>query len=69
VEEGWNLIGFKSTMPKLPEAYLSAIAGDYVVIYGFDDGGFFIAGTPGHDMLQPGLGYWIAMLEPGTIYP
>jgi uncharacterized repeat protein (TIGR01451 family) len=69
VEEGWNLIGFKSTMPKLPEAYLSAIAGKYVVIYGYDADGFFIAGTPGHDMLQPGLGYWIALLEPGTIYP
>jgi len=70
VVEGWNLIGFKSTVPKLPEDYLAAIAGKYVMIYGYD-GNFFIAGAPGHEMLQPGLGYWLAVKtgEAGTIFP
>ena len=69
--EGWNLIGFKSTVPKLPEEYLAGIADQYVMIYGYDDGNFFIAGAPGHEMLQPGLGYWLAMRtgEAGTIFP
>jgi uncharacterized repeat protein (TIGR01451 family) len=68
--EGWNLIGFKSTVPKLPEEYLAGIAGQYVMIYGYDDG-FFIAGAPGHEMFQPGLGYWLAMKtgESGTVFP
>lgn len=69
VVEGWNLIGFKSTTPKPAAEYLAGIAGNYVIIYGYDAGGFFIAGAPGHEYLQPGLGYWIAMTESGTIYP
>ena len=68
VLEGWNLIGFKSTTPKPAAEYLAGIAGNYVIIYGYD-AGFFIAGAPGHEYLEPGLGYWIAMTEPGTIYP
>jgi len=67
--EGWNLMGFKSTTPKPAEEYLAAIASKYVMIYGYDDGIYFIAGSPGHEYLEPGLGYWIAMTEPGTIYP
>ena len=70
VVEGWNLIGFKSTVPKLPEEYLAGIEGKYVMIYGYD-GNFFIAGAPGHEYLQPGLGYWLAIKtgESGTIFP
>jgi len=70
VVEGWNLIGFKSTTPKPAAEYLDGIAGKYVMIYGYDDG-FFIAGSPGHEYLQPGLGYWLALKtgESGTIYP
>ncbi len=71
VVSGWNLIGFKSTMPMLPEDYLAGIAGKYVIIYGYENGMFFIAGAPGHSMLQPERGYWIAIMdgESGTIYP
>ncbi|MFC1969502.1 DUF11 domain-containing protein [Chloroflexota bacterium] len=69
VELGWNLVGFKSTTPKLPSEYLAGIAGKYVIIYGFADGAYFIAGSPGHEYLQPCHGYWIAVAEEGTIYP
>jgi uncharacterized repeat protein (TIGR01451 family) len=68
---GWNLIGFKSTTPKLPSEYLAGIEGKYVMIYGFDDGAFHAVGSPGHAMLQPGFGYWLAIMdnESGTIFP
>ena len=73
VVNGWNLIGFKSTVPKTPADYLAGIAGRFVMIYGYDNGAFFIAGSAGHEYLQPGLGYWIAVVlvpgETGTIYP
>jgi len=73
VASGWNMIGFKSTVPKLPEDYLAGIAGKYVIIYGYDAAAqmFFIAGAPGHEYLQPEQGYWIAIKdgESGTIYP
>ncbi|MFC1969326.1 hypothetical protein ACFLVF_02420 [Chloroflexota bacterium] len=69
VVTGWNLMGFKSTVPKLPEDYLSGIAGKYAIIYGYASGGFFLVGSPGYENLEPGLGYWIAMIEPGTIFP
>jgi hypothetical protein len=65
----WNVIGFKSTTPKLPDDYLSAIAGKYTIIYGFDNGMYFVVGTPGNEYLQPGLAYWIAVLESGNIFP
>jgi len=69
VNTGWNLIGFKSTTPKQPMDYLGNIEGKYRIIYGYENGGFFIVGTPGHELMQPGQGYWIDMIEPGTIYP
>lgn len=69
VFEGWNLIGFKSVVPKKASAYLDDIAGKYGVMYGFDDGAYFIAGTPGNEYLQPCLGYWLAVYEHGIIYP
>ena len=69
VVPGWNLIGFKSTLPKMPTDYLAAIDGMYTVMYGYENGAYFIVGSPGHEYLQPGLGYWIAMLEAGIVYP
>jgi hypothetical protein len=67
----WNLGGFKSMDPKMPSDYLAGIAGKYTIIYGFDNGAWFIVGTAGHEMLQPGLGYWIAVKsgESGTVFP
>jgi hypothetical protein len=71
VEDGWNLIGFKSTTAKFASEYLAGIEGKYVMIYGFDNGAFFAVGSPGHAMLQPGHGYWLAIKvgESGTIFP
>ena len=69
VNTGWNLIGFKSTIPRQPEDYLASINGKYDIIYGYGDGGFFVVGSEGNGLLEPGQGYWIHMIEPGTIYP
>jgi uncharacterized repeat protein (TIGR01451 family) len=65
----WNVIGFKSTTAKAPDDYLSAIAGKYTIIYGFDNGTYFVVGTPGNENLEPGLAYWVAVLESGNIFP
>jgi rhodanese-related sulfurtransferase len=69
VSEGWNLVGFKSTTPREPADYLESIDGKYNIIYGYADGSFFVVGTEGHELMQPGQGYWIDMTEPGTIIP
>jgi len=69
VNTGWNLIGFKSTIPRQPEDYLASISGKYDIIYGYGGGGFFIVGSEGYALMEPGWGYWIHMIEPGTIYP
>jgi uncharacterized repeat protein (TIGR01451 family) len=65
----WNVVAFKSTTAKAPDDYLSAIAGKYTIIYGFDNGTYFVVGTPGNELLQPGLAYWVAVLESGNIFP
>ena len=69
VNTGWNLVGFKSTIPRQPEEYFASIDGKYDVIYGHANGSFFIPGTGGHELLEPGMGYWLNMTEPGIIYP
>ena len=69
VDIGWNLIGFKSTIPRQPEDYLTSIDGQYDIIYGYDDVGFFVVGPEGYDLMEPCWGYWIHMLEPGVIVP
>jgi hypothetical protein len=73
VVSGWNMLGFKSTVPELPADYLAGIADKYVMILGFDatTDSFFIVGTPGHEFLMPGEGYWVAIIdgESGTVYP
>ena len=65
----WNVIGFKSTTAQSPDDYLAGIAGQYTIIYGFDEGAYFVVGTPGNENLEPGLAYWIAVLESGNIFP
>ena len=69
VNTGWNLIGYKSTIPRIPGNYLASIQGKYDIVYGYGDGGFFIVGPEGHNLMEPGQGYWIHMTLPGTIYP
>ena len=66
VVEGWNLIGFKSTTPKVADSYLLAIDGKYTLVRGYEDS-YFTVGTG--ENLDPGYGYWISITEPGTIYP
>jgi len=65
----WNVVGFKSTTAQSPNEYLAGIPDQYTIIYGFDDGAYFVVGTPGHPNLEPGLAYWIAVLESGNIFP
>jgi len=67
VVEGWNMVGFKSTGNMTAGEYLYGT--DPVRIYGFDfdEGGWFSL-TTGQNM-TPGLGYWVAFSEAGTIYP
>ena len=72
VVEGWNMIGFKSTVDMPYDTYLISIAGDYAVIYGFDADAqeyFSVYPLPYHPMMEPGHGYWIWMSTDGTIVP
>jgi len=70
VVAGWNMVGFKSTATNITaEDYLAGT--EPVRIYGFENGAwFFIPGPPyNNPKMKPGLGYWVAFTEPGTIYP
>jgi hypothetical protein len=73
VVAGWNMVGFKSipwnANNVTAEDYL--VGTEYVRIYGYENGTwFFIPGPPYNSpKLKPGLGYWVAFTEPGTIYP
>jgi len=67
---GWNMVGFKSTATNVTATdYLDGT--QYVRIYGFEDGTWFFIPGPPYDnpKMKPGLGYWVAFTEPGTIYP
>jgi len=64
---GWNLIGLKSTSATTASTYLAAIDGQYTIIYGFANGAYSVVLST--DSLEPGYGYWIAVIEAGTIYP
>jgi uncharacterized repeat protein (TIGR01451 family) len=69
VIDGWNLIGFKSVVPRKAGDYLAAIDGKYTMIYRFTGGVFSV--VQASDNMVPGQGFWIAVVEPGewTIYP
>jgi hypothetical protein len=65
---GWNMVGFKSTNSTPAKDYLYGT--EIARIYGFEDGAWFtIQGPEYNDNMVPGLGYWVAFTEPGTIYP
>jgi len=64
VVEGYNLMGFKSTTPMTVSEYLLGV--EYVRIYEYVDGYHMLTAS---DNMMPGRGYWIAVSEPGTIYP
>ena len=65
----WNMVGFKSTNNATAADYL--IGTEYVRIYGYKNGAWFLIPGPDYDYpeMEPGLGYWVAFAEPGTIYP
>jgi len=70
VVAGWNMVGFKSTATNVTATdYLAGT--EYVRIYGFKNGAWFLISGPPYDnpKMEPGLGYWVAFTEPGTIYP
>ncbi len=71
LSQGWNLMGYKCTKSKAPSVYMSGCSYNCVIIYGYANGRYFqvTEGFGGHQMLQPGQGYWVAMSNPGTIYP
>jgi hypothetical protein len=67
---GWNMVGFKSTAVNITvENYLAGTK--YTRIYYFDGGTWFVIPGTAYDStyMVPGLGYWVAFTEPGTIYP
>jgi hypothetical protein len=65
---GWNMVGFKSTATNVTAAdYLEGT--EYVRIYGYENGTWFLIPAPYSGYMEPGLGYWVAFTEPGTIYP
>ena len=63
---GWNMVGFKSTTANNATSYLAGT--NYVRIYYYEDGYWYLIPADSTEM-EPGLGYWVAFLEPGTIYP
>ncbi len=65
---GWNMVGFKSTATNVAAAdYLEGT--EYVRIYFFKNGTWDLIPPPYSEFMEPGLGYWVAFTEPGTIYP
>jgi len=65
VREGWNMIGFKSQNGMAVEDYLAGTSA--VRVLEFHNGEWKSLGKTA--MMTPGLGYWVAFSEPGTIYP
>jgi hypothetical protein len=66
---GWNMVGFKSTASNVTaENYLAGT--EPVRIYGFKTGAWFLIPGPSYNTtMVPGLGYWVAFIKAGTIYP
>ena len=62
---GWNLIGVRSHVEVKASEYLSSIAGKYAVVYRYSGGSYFNVNAD--YMMQPGDGFWIAMIQPGLL--
>jgi hypothetical protein len=69
VVAGWNMVGLKATNNVTAADYLYGTR--YVRIYGYENGTWFLIPGPNYNYpeMEPGLGYWVAFTEPGTIYP
>ena len=65
----WNMVGFKSTNNATANDYLAGT--EYVRIYGYKNSEWFLIPGPNYDnpQMEPGLGYWVAFIASGTIYP
>lgn len=67
---GWNHIGFKSVTPMLVETYLGeTVMATVERMWGFDARTDIWFPIDRGEYLQPGMGYWIAVSAPGTIFP
>ncbi len=69
---GWDLIGFKSTDEMTAGVYLDALRSEagvltWTSVWGFANGDWVKVFSA--DMMEPGFGYWLAVLQDGTIYP
>jgi C1A family cysteine protease len=72
VVTGWNLIGFKSTVDMAHDTYLASVAGDYLIMWGWEAGEGFFSPYPLNEHggnMEAGRGYWLWMNIPGTIVP
>jgi len=71
VVAGWNMVGFKCTVANNVTAKDYLYGTNYVRIYGYKTGTWFLIPGPDYNnpKMEPGLGYWVAFTEPGTIYP
>jgi len=67
VREGWNMVGFKSRDPMPVESYLAGTKA--VRVLEFKNGVWSSLPLNGSHNMTPGLGYWVAFSEAGTIYP
>jgi hypothetical protein len=66
VVAGWNMVGFKSLANNMTaDAYLGGT--DWVRVYKFENGAW--TSLVKTDLMEPGLGYWVAFSKAGTIYP
>ena len=67
VDDGWNLIGFKSMVEMACQDYLTSIDGQYAIVWAYRQGVYVPIG--GADNLIPGEGLWIWMLQASIIVP
>lgn len=76
VTEGWNLVGFKSTIQLDAGVYLSSLRNKWNMLVGYDaDQGSVTTCTYNSQtgnidcVMDPGRGYWLYVTETGTIAP
>ena len=67
VARGWNLVGFKSTVPQAPGEYLGALSGSAGTTMVGYAGGMAELVLPSADppLLMPGRGYWLYLEAAG----
>lgn len=66
--EGWNLIGVLNGEDPVSVAdYLEGT--DYKTVYGFNNATNSYVQLLSTSLMQPGQGYWVVFLSPGTLYP